>query len=200
MEVQSDSMLAARGSLVVMLDNPSINSEVEQRSTFNRDIAKSWPTGRWLLLLSYQFPFLFFLSKKKSSSLPSVGEYDYRIREALALYLTTVTVRGWCMGSKGSHSLYSMGETVGNTDLGTHYDIDGVLVRSNRIWLSLSLELLGAHAIKGEGYPPLIIGEMSVDTRFRDRSTRPIRHRQDDRYMNNCDVRPRELQVMLRYV
>ncbi len=47
----------------------------------------------------------------------------------------------------------------------------------------------------------MIIGKMSVDTRFRDsRSLRPICHRQDDWYTNNCDVRPRELQIMLRYI
>jgi hypothetical protein len=46
----------------------------------------------------------------------------------------------------------------------------------------------------------MIIGKMTVNTRFRDRSPRPIRHRQDDRYTNNCDVRPRELQIMLRYI
>lgn len=41
---------------------------------------------------------------------------------------------------------------------------------------------------------------MSADTRFRDRSPRPIRYRQDDRYTNNCEVRPGELQIMLRYI
>ena len=46
----------------------------------------------------------------------------------------------------------------------------------------------------------MVIGKMSVDTRFRDRSPRPIRHRQDDRYTNNCNVRSRELQIMLRYI
>lgn len=46
----------------------------------------------------------------------------------------------------------------------------------------------------------MIIGKMSVDTRFRDRSARPIRHRQDDRETNSCDVRPRELQIMHRYI
>jgi hypothetical protein len=59
---------------------------------------------------------------------------------------------------------------------------------------------MGAHAIKHDEHPPMTICKMSVDTRLRDGSSRPIRHRQDERYTNNCDVWPRELQIMLRYV
>lgn len=54
--------------------------------------------------------------------------------------------------------------------------------------------------IKPNGHTPTIISKMSVDTRSRDRSPRPIRHRQDGRYIDNCKIRPRELQIMSRYI
>src|SRR6266852_5286093 len=46
----------------------------------------------------------------------------------------------------------------------------------------------------------MIVGKMSADAHFRDRNHRSIGHLQDDRYMDNCNVRPRELRIMLRHI
>jgi hypothetical protein len=59
---------------------------------------------------------------------------------------------------------------------------------------------MDAQFVKRDRHLPFSIGMVSVDSGVLDRSSRPIRHLQCDRMIENCEGRPREFQIMLRYV